>query len=57
MQQYISQHNQNETCWCEVTYIVFGRENIGNDPKFNKDGDHVKLSRYENLFAEGCTPN
>ena len=26
------------------------------DPKF-KDGDHVRISKYKNIFAKGYTPN
>ena len=26
------------------------------DPKF-KVGDHVRISKYKNIFAEGYTPN
>ena len=26
------------------------------DPKFNV-GDHVRISKYKNIFAEGYTPN
>ena len=33
------------------TYI-----NIDNDPKF-KVGDHVRILKYKNIFAEGYTPN
>ena len=41
------------------------KDNIYNDtdreindkgPKF-KVGDHVRISKYKNIFAEGCTPN
>ena len=27
-----------------------------NDPKF-KVGDHVRISKYKNIFAKGYTPN
>ena len=33
------------------TYI-----NIDKDPKF-KVGDHVRISKYKNIFAKGYTPN
>ena len=36
------------------THIDFGKEVNDNDPKF-KVGDHVKISKYENIFAKGCT--
>ena len=26
------------------------------DPKF-KVGDHVRISKYKNIFAKGCAPN
>ena len=38
------------------TYIDFGKEVIDNDPKF-KVGDHVRISKYKNIFAKGYTPN
>ena len=38
------------------TYIDFGKEVNHNDPKF-KVGDHVRLSKYKNIFAKGYTPN
>ena len=38
------------------TYIDFGKEVNNNDPKF-KVGDHVRISKYKNIFAKGHTPN
>ena len=38
------------------TYIDFGKEVHDNDPKF-KVSDHVKISKYKNIFAKGYTPN
>ena len=38
------------------TYIDFDKEVNDNDPKF-KVGDHVRVSKYTNIFAKGCTPN
>ena len=38
------------------TYIDFGKEVNDNDPKF-KVGDHVRTSKYKNIFAKGYTPN
>ena len=38
------------------TYIDFGKEVNANDPKF-KVGDHVRISKYKNIFAKGYTPN
>ena len=38
------------------TYIEFGKENNNKDPKF-KIGDYVRISKYKNVFAKGCTPD
>ena len=38
------------------TYNDFGKEVNDNDPKF-KAGDHVRISKYKNIFAKGYTPN
>ena len=38
------------------TYIVFKKEVNDKDPKF-KIGDHVRISKYKNIFAKGYTPN
>ena len=38
------------------TYIDFGKEVNDNDPKF-KVGDHVRISKYKNIFAKVYTPN
>ena len=38
------------------TYIDFGKEANDNDPKF-KVGDHLRISKYKNVFAKGYTPN
>ena len=37
-------------------YIDFGKEVNDNDPKF-KVGNHVRISKYKNIFAKGYTPN
>ena len=37
-------------------YIDFKKEVNDKDPKF-KVGDHVRISKYENIFAKGYTPN
>ena len=37
-------------------YINIGKEVNDKDPKF-KVGDHVKISKYKNIFAKGYTPN
>ena len=38
------------------TYINIGKEVNDKDPKF-KVGDHVRTSKYKNIFAKGYTPN
>ena len=38
------------------THINIGKEVSDKDPKFNV-GDHVRLSKYKNIFAKGYTPN
>ena len=38
------------------TDIDFGKEVNDNDLKF-KVGDHVRISKYKNIFAKGYTPN
>ena len=38
------------------TYIDFGKGVKDSDPKF-KVGDHVRISKYKNIFAKGYTPN
>ena len=38
------------------TYIDFGKEVNDNDPKF-KVGDHVRITKYKNIFAKDYTPN
>ena len=38
------------------TYINIGKEVYDNDPKF-KVGDHVRISKYKNIFAKDYTPN
>ena len=38
------------------TYIDFKKEVNDKDPKF-KIGDHVRISKYKNIFAKGYTPN
>ena len=38
------------------TYIDFGKEVNDNVPKF-KVGDHVRISKYKSIFAEGYTRN
>ena len=38
------------------TYVDFSKEVNNNDPKF-KVGDHARISKYKNIFANGNTPN
>ena len=38
------------------TYINFGKGVNDKDPKF-KIGDHVRISKYKNIFAKGYVPN
>ena len=38
------------------TYIGFIKERNGKDPKFKVD-DHVRISKYKNIFAKGYMPN
>ena len=38
------------------TYIDFNKEVNDKDPKF-KVGDHVRISKYKNIFAKGYAPN
>ena len=38
------------------TYIDFKKEVNDKDPKF-KIGDHVRISKYKNVFAKGYMPN
>ena len=37
-------------------YIDFKKEINNKDPKF-KVGDHVRISKYKNIFAKGYMPN
>ena len=37
-------------------YIDFKKEVNDKDPKF-KVGDHVRISKYKNIFAKGYQPN
>ena len=38
------------------TYINTSKEINNKDPKF-KVGDHVRISKYKNIFAKGYMPN
>ena len=37
-------------------YIDFKKEINNKDPKF-KVGDHIRISKYKNIFAKAYTPN
>ena len=38
------------------TYINFDKKINDEDPKF-KVGDHIRISKYKNIFTKGYTPN
>ena len=38
------------------TYIYIDKEVNDKNPKF-EIGDHVRISKYKNIFAKGYTPN
>ena len=38
------------------SFAEYNEESNKKDPKF-KVGDHVKISKYTNIFAEGYVPN
>ena len=38
------------------TYSDFNKRNNKDDPKF-KVGDHVRITKYKNIFAKGYVPN
>ena len=38
------------------TYIDFKKKSNDKNPKF-KVGDHVRISKYKNIFAKGYMPN
>ena len=40
----------------DTTYIDFNKKLNDKDPKF-KVGDHVRISKYKNIFAKGYAPN
>ena len=40
----------------DSAYINIDKEVNNNDPKF-KVGDHVRISKYKNIFAKSYTPN
>ena len=38
------------------TYIIIGKEINDKEPKF-KVVDHVRISKYKNIFPKGYNPN
>ena len=42
--------------FAEYNGTAFNEESNGKDPKF-KVGDHVRISKFKNVFAKGYTPN
>ena len=38
------------------SYVEYNKNPNKKDPKF-KIGDHVRISKYKNIFAKGYTPN
>ena len=38
------------------SYVEYNKNPNKKDPKF-KIGDHVRISKYKNIFAKACTPN
>ena len=38
------------------SYAQCNEDSTEKDPKFKVD-DHVRISKYKNIFAKGCTPN
>ena len=38
------------------SFAEYNEESNKKDPKF-KIGDHVRISKYKNIFAKGYTPN
>ena len=40
----------------KIIHIDFKKEANDKDPKF-KVGDHVRISKYKNIFAKGYAPN
>ena len=39
-----------------ITYIDFNVEKNDKDPKYEV-GHHIRISKYQNIFAKDCTPN
>ena len=53
-------HNIEQSKWSlyikSGTYVEYGVEHIDEDPKLKVD-DHVRISKYKNIFANCYTPN
>ena len=52
-------HRTTEIKPIDVTsdsYAEYNEDSNKKDPKF-KVGDHVRISKYKNIFAKGYTPN
>ena len=53
---YHSKIKMNPADVKSITYIDFTKENNKENPKFEV-GDHVRISKYKNIFAKGYTSN
>ena len=51
----VNEYNNTYHTTIEMKSIVV-KEIYGKGPKF-KVGDHVRISKYKNIFAKGYTPN
>ena len=40
----------------DIKYVEYSEETNKKDPKF-KIGDHIRISKYKNIFAKGYIPN
>ena len=38
------------------SFVEYNEDSNKRNPKF-KDGDHVRISKYKNIFAKGYAPN
>ena len=38
------------------SFAEYNEESNERDPRF-KAGDHIRISKYKNIFAKGYTPN
>ena len=53
---HFAQENMKPVDVKSGTYIDFKKENNKHDPKFNVR-EHVKISKYKNIFTKGYDPN